>query len=164
MDETGIALGVCTNTQVIARAGKRKAYIKSPGDREWVSIIEAVSAAGRKLRCMVIFKGKSLQTTWFPSESVSDWLYTTSENGWTSNEIGGEWLRRVFIPDTAPGQDRWRMLILDGHDSHVDIEFMWLCKQNKIWVLYLLPHSSHVLQPLDLAPFSAIKTRYRAQI
>jgi hypothetical protein len=164
MDETGIALGVCTNTQVIARAGKRKAYVKSPGNREWVSIIEAVSASGRKLRCAVIFKGKSLQTTWFPAKSVPDWLYTTSENGWTSNKIGGEWLRRVFIPDTAPHQDRWRMLIIDGHGSHTNIEFMWLCKQHKIWIIYLPPHTSHVLQPLDLAPFSVTKSKYRKEI
>ena len=34
MDKTGIALGVCTNSQVIAQAGKRKAYVKTPGDRE----------------------------------------------------------------------------------------------------------------------------------
>lgn len=63
IDKTRIALGVCTNTRVIARASKRKAYIKAPGNREWVSIIESVSATGRKLRCIVIFKGKSLHTT-----------------------------------------------------------------------------------------------------
>jgi hypothetical protein len=48
MDETGIALGVCTNTRVIAQARKCKAYIKTPGDHEWVSVIEAVSATGQK--------------------------------------------------------------------------------------------------------------------
>lgn len=60
MDETGIALGVCTNSQVFARAGKRKAYVKTLGDREWVSILETISATRQKLRCMVIFKGQSL--------------------------------------------------------------------------------------------------------
>jgi hypothetical protein len=164
MDETGIALGVCTNSQVIAQAGKRKAYVKTPGDREWVSIIETVSATGQKLRCMVIFKGKSLQTTWFPSDTVPDWWYTTSENGWTSIEIGSQWLQRIFIPDTQPDGNRWRMLILDGHGSHVDIEFMWLCRQHRIWILYLPAHASHVLQPLDLAPFGVTKSRYRGRI
>ncbi|KAI1007726.1 hypothetical protein K3495_g498 [Podosphaera aphanis] len=59
MDETGFALGVCTNTIVITSSSKKKAYVKSPENRE------CVSAAGRKLRCAAIFKGKSLQTTWF---------------------------------------------------------------------------------------------------
>jgi hypothetical protein len=63
MNETGIALGGCRNTQVIARANKLQAYIESPGDGEWVSIIEMILAAGQKLRCMVVFKRKSLQTT-----------------------------------------------------------------------------------------------------
>ena len=63
MDETGIALGVCANTRVLARASNKKADVKSPENREWVSIIECVSATGRTLRCAVIFKGQSLQTT-----------------------------------------------------------------------------------------------------
>src|SRR3954471_13608165 len=100
MDETGVALGVCTNTRVIASSLKKKAYVKSPENREWVSILECVSATGRKLRCAVIFKGQSLQSTWFPSRSIPDWFYTTLENGWTSNNIGLEWLKRIFIPET----------------------------------------------------------------
>ena len=31
-------------------------------------------------------------------------------------------------------------------------------------VFYLIPYSSHVLQPLDLCPFSVIKSRYRDEI
>ena len=96
MDETGVALGVCTNHQVLASSSKKKAYTKSPEDREWVSIIEACSATGIKLQCLVISKGKHLESTWFPAAGVPDWLYTTSENGWTSNSIGSERLQRIL--------------------------------------------------------------------
>ena len=41
---------------------------------------------------------------------------------------------------------------------------MLLCRQHRIWTLYLPPHASHVLQPLDLAPFSVLKLGYRAEI
>ena len=164
MDETGVALGVCTNAQVLASSSKKKTYVKSPEDREWVSIIETISATGVKLQCLVIFKGKHLQSTWFPANDTPDWLYTTSENGWTSNLIGYEWLQRIFIPNTSPLSHRYRLLLLDGHGSHIPIDFMWACKQNRIQLLYLLPHASHVLQLLDLAPFSVVKSRYREQI
>ena len=164
MDETGTALGVCTNTRVLASSQKKKAYVRSPENREWVSVIECVSATGRKLRCAVIFKGQSLQINWFPAKSVPGWLYTTSENGWTSNAIGVEWLRRIFIPETATEPGRYRLLVLDGHGSHIDIDFLWLCKLNRIELLYLPAHSSHVLQPLDLAGFSVVKSSYRRQI
>ena len=34
MEKTGIALEVYTNTRVLSKAGKKKAYVKSPEDRE----------------------------------------------------------------------------------------------------------------------------------
>ena len=163
-DETGVALGVCTNQQVIADARKKKAYNKSPESREWESVLECVSAVGKKLQCVVIFKGVHLQSTWFPSVNTPDWLYTTSMNGWTSNAIRLEWLRRIFIPNTSPSGSGHRLLILDGHGSHTPIDFMWECKENKIHLLYLPSHASHLLQPLDLAPCSVVKSSYRDAI
>jgi hypothetical protein len=41
---------------------------------------------------------------------------------------------------------------------------MWDYFINNIYVYYLIPYSSHVLQPLNLACFSVIKSRYQAQI
>jgi hypothetical protein len=140
IDKTGKALGVCANTRVLASSQKKKAYHQSPENRVWASIIECVSASGKKLRPAVIFKGKNLQSTWFPS-TIPDWLFATSENGWTSNAIGAEWLERVFLPGTKPVGDRWRMLILDGHGSHINLEFLWTCKQNKVYLLFLPAHS-----------------------
>jgi hypothetical protein len=60
MDEHGLALGVCTNSRVLASSKKKRAYISGPADREWVSILETVSAAGKKTRPLVIFKGVNL--------------------------------------------------------------------------------------------------------
>jgi hypothetical protein len=67
MDETGKALGVCANTRVLASSQKKKAYHQSLENREWASIIKCVSALGKKLRPAIIFKGKNLQSTWFPT-------------------------------------------------------------------------------------------------
>jgi hypothetical protein len=161
MDETGVALGVCTNTRVLASSLKKKAYVKSPEDREWVSIIECVSATGQKLRCAIVFKGQHLQSTWFTYGAVPNSLYTVSENGWTSNAIGLAWLLDIFIPETPPGP---KILLLDGHGSHISLEFQWQCRLNQIELIYLRPHTSHILQPLDLAPFSVIKSTYRNEI
>jgi len=58
MDETGVVFGACTNSYVVTSSSKKKAYVESPENREWVSIIETFSATGAKLPCLVIFKGK----------------------------------------------------------------------------------------------------------
>lgn len=162
MDETGIGLGICTNSHVLASSKKRKAYKKSPETREWVSIIETISATGQAPTPLIIFKGKSIQSSWFPSD-VPNWQYTVSENGWTSNEIGAKWLEKIFLPRTHILKGH-RMLILDGHGSHASVEFLYLCYSHQVHLLFLPAHSSHVLQPLDLSCFAPVKSIYRKEI
>jgi hypothetical protein len=65
MDETGIALGVGVNSRVLASSHKKKAYIKSPENREWVSIIESVSATGQKLPSPSYLRAKAYKQPGF---------------------------------------------------------------------------------------------------
>lgn len=41
---------------------------------------------------------------------------------------------------------------------------MYLCYQHRIHLLYLPPHTSHALQPLDLSVFSPLKHYYRKHV
>lgn len=72
MDETGLGLGVCTNTRVFARSGSKHALVKSPQNREWVSILEIVSIMGKSIWLLVIFQGRNLQSSWFHHDEVPD--------------------------------------------------------------------------------------------
>jgi len=167
MDETGLAMGLCANGYVVSGQGKRRVYVKTPQNREWVSILEAISASGRSIRPLVVFKGANLQSSWFPADRVPDWHYTTSENGWTSNNIALQWLRDVFIPESrrdSSSPSRTRLLVMDGHGSHISVDFMWECKQNNIQLCFLPAHTSHILQPLDLGCFGPEKRHYRTEI
>ena len=165
MDEQGLGLGICSNQYVLTSSKKKKTLLKTPETREWVSVIETISATGRKLNPLVIFKGQSLQTDWFTSQNVPDWQYTTSPNGWTTDKIAIGWLEHVFNPQTYPAGGGWRLLLLDGHGSHVSLEFLYLCKMvYNIALVFMPPHSSHILQPLDLAAFSPTKRLYRSHI
>lgn len=163
MDEHGIALGVCMNSRVLASSKKKRTYKKSPENREWVSIIETINPSGKIIKLLIPFKGQDVQTSWF-IQDTPDWTYTTSENGWTSHKVAFGWLEHIFEPQTRPESNSHRMLVMDGHGSHCDLEFMWRCKQMNIQLVFLPPHSSHVLQPLDLGVFSPLKTRYRKSI
>jgi hypothetical protein len=53
---------------------------------------------------------------------------------------------------------------MDGHSSHVNLEFINYCDQNRILVLILPPHSMHRLQPLDVGLFQPLSTAYSAQL
>jgi len=114
---------------------------------------------------LIIFKGQNLQHQWF-EEDTPDWLYTTSNKGWTTNGIGLAWLQQVFIPETRTetSETHGRLLVLDGHALHADVEFMDECNKNKITIVFLPAYTSHVLQPLDVAVFASLKARYKACI
>ena len=86
-----------------------------------------------------------------------------SSNGWTDNELGLEWLQKCFEPETRDG-DEYRLLILDGHASHVSTKVIKFCLASKIIPLCLLAHTTHLLQPLDVGIFSPLATYYNAGV
>ncbi|RJE17471.1 hypothetical protein PHISCL_10192, partial [Aspergillus sclerotialis] len=53
-----------------------------------------------------------------------------------------------------------RLLILDGHSSHLTAEFDDFCKQNAIICLCMPAHASQLLQPLDVGVFGPLKMAY----
>ena len=54
----------------------------------------------------------------------------------------------------------YRLLIINGHESHYSVDFQDLCKEKNIILLCMPAHSSHLLQPLDVACFSPLKRKY----
>jgi hypothetical protein len=52
----------------------------------------------------------------------------------------------------------FRLLILDGHGSHVTGSFIMHCMDHRIALMRLPPHTSHVLQPLDVGLFGPLRT------
>ncbi|CAK1588378.1 unnamed protein product [Parnassius mnemosyne] len=49
------------------------------------------------------------------------------------------------------------LLIYDGHSTHVQLAVVKMAKQNNITIIKLPPHTSHLLQPLDLCVFKPYK-------
>ncbi|EEA18548.1 pogo transposable element, putative [Talaromyces marneffei ATCC 18224] len=134
---------------------------KWPGNREWVTAIEAVNSTGWALPSYVIFKATTYyQQGWFET-LPQDRRLDISKNGWTTDEIGIRWLQKHFIPHTTSRtKSRYRMLILDGHGSHLTAQFDRICAENNIITVCMPPHSSHLLQPLDVSCFSVLKRQY----
>ena len=72
-DETGFAMGLISAQKVVTRAeyyGRRS--ILQPGNREWVTAIEAIYADGYSLPPYVIFAGKVYIAGWFKSNLPGD--------------------------------------------------------------------------------------------
>jgi hypothetical protein len=68
---------------------------------------------------------------------------------------------KIFILSTTRRRKgRYRLLILDGHGSHLTPQFDQICAENDIIPIYMPAHSSHLLQPLDIGCFGVLKRAY----
>ena len=75
--------------------------------------------------------------------------------------MGLAWLKGVFNRYTREkAQRKWRLLILNGHGSHVVRDLIEYCDQHKILLLIFPPHATHTLQPLDVVCFKSLAQNY----
>ena len=113
---------------------------------------------GQALPPMIIFKAKYTNTAWIPPHTPADWRFSTSNSGWTSDSHGYEWMTSLFEPITRPTDPTaQRLLIMDGHGSHITANMIAFCMTNVIDLLIMPPYCSHVLQPLDVGVFAPLK-------
>ena len=59
---------------------------------------------------------------------------------------------------------RYRLLIIDGHGSHVTKAFIDYCDENKILLFIFPPHATHTLQPLDVVCFKSLASNYSNEL
>lgn len=141
-------------------------YEAQPGRQEWVTVIECVSATGEKIPPFVIFKGLNVMTSWLPTNLPLGWQFRCNATGWTNNYYGLKWIEH-FESATRNGlrsPDDFRLLLCDGHDSHISADFVLFCIEKQIDLVLLPPHSSHLLQPLDVGIFGPLKTAILHQL
>jgi hypothetical protein len=130
MDESGIMEGLGVNGLVVGSSQRRSIQKKQPGSRAWTSFIECVSASGKALLPLVIFKGKSVQQQWFPQDlsTYKEWLFTATDNAWTSDSTAIEWLEKIFLPQTSTLEPR---LLINSRRP-------WESRNHRIYVFLLL--------------------------
>lgn len=165
-DETGFLMGQISSTLVVTSSeGRGKAKKIQPGNREWVTVIQAIQSGGEVIPPYVVVAGKMHLESWYrDSPFPPDWTIDLSETGWTNNRIGFDWIQHFDKHSRSRTTGAKRLLVLDGHESHHSAKFEDYCKENNIITLCMPAHSSHLLQPLDVGCFSVLKRLYGKEI
>jgi hypothetical protein len=135
------------------------------GSREWITVVATICADGTSLSPTLIYKAASsnLRDTWLDDfePSQQSCYFTSSPNGWVSDELGYSWLTGLFEKETAVKAKRsWRLLFVDGHGSHVNMKFLNWCERHRILTAIYPPQSTHRLQPLDVGVFAPLAHHY----
>jgi hypothetical protein len=143
---------------VVTRSARSHCYALSTTNRDYVTVIECVSASKRLLPPMVILPGKNLLEVWVTKTDMPrKFTLATSDTDYANNELSFAWLRH-FEQHSREGQvGEYRFLLLDSFGSHCTLDFVQFCEDHKILLFCLPPHTTHFLQPLDVLLFSAYK-------
>ena len=94
---------------------------------------------------------------WLADELVGTERLTCSPTGYTNNQIAMDYLDHLIEHSRAGPNKPWKMLLLDGHESHRTDTFQLKAAENHIKLFFFPSHLTHVLQPLDVGIFQPWK-------
>jgi hypothetical protein len=168
MDKTGCPFRQTVSERVLVPDGDQAARFKLQAtNREMATAIKCIGSGGQVLPPLIITRGKvhtvgeHRQMEGVPTT----WHFAKSANGWTSNELAVQWLETIFDLNTRPSlPSKWHLLIIDGHGSHVSTKFLDACWTRRIIPFLLPPHSTHVMQPLDVSIFGPLTAAYNRRL
>jgi hypothetical protein len=173
IDEKGFMIGVTGRSKRIfsRRLWDKKKFTASlqDGSPEWITLLAAICADGGALPPGLIYEAAkgNLQSSWAEDIKAGkhQFFVRSSLSGWTSNDVELAWLEQVFDRHTKKkARQSYRLLILDGHWSHVTMDFIDYCNKIKTLLATFPPHSTHTLQPLDVVMFKPLSSAYSTEL
>lgn len=155
IDESGLTT-VLEAPKVIAPTGVKQIGQTVSAERgELVTICGIVSAAGNVIPPLYIFPRVHMKSSFLvgaPNGSVG----FSSRSGWMTQEVFFEVIKHV-AQHKLPTRENPILIVMDNHESHISLDTIIYCKENGIVLLTFPPHTSHRLQPLDVAVFAPFK-------
>ncbi|XP_054723962.1 uncharacterized protein LOC129234057 [Uloborus diversus] len=159
-DETGLCY-VVKSGRVVTRIGKRFVYNRVIADKaETHTVLPCINAAGEFGPTLLIFKGArmidGLKIGALPNVTVA-----VSQSGWINSELFLMWFQK-FVQGISSA--RPVALLMDSHASHITPEVIAMASENDIIIVTFPSHTSHLLQPLDVAVYRPLKLAWQKHL
>lgn len=164
VDETGITVVQSRRAKVISVKGKKQVGTLSSQERgALMTLVTCMSASGIFIPPLIIFPRKNMKPELLdgcPPGTIAK----CHPSGWIQVDIFTEWLKH-FIEFVKPSPADPVVLILDGHYSHTrNLDLIVLGREHGVIIVCLPPHTTHKLQPMDVAFMSPFKNYYSQEI
>ena len=158
LDESGFPLqGTSGKLQVFTLKGTKNVHRLGSDNKQQITVLFCVSAAGTFSKPYVIFPGKKRPNFNLAEVSEDSYDLGYTEQGWISSDTFFEWLANLFYPSIKDKVEFPVLILMDGHSSHINISVSDFCRDHGIIMYLLPPHGSHLLQPLDVGVFGPLK-------
>jgi hypothetical protein len=148
---------------VIAKTSAKCVQSIIPNQREWLSVLVCVNAAGRAIPSFYIFRGKRFRENYIHHCEAGAtmamqprvWMTAYLFSAWISHFVASIGRSNGISPTQR------HLLIFDGHNSHITLEVARAAKNVDLDLISLPSHTSHALQPLDVFVFKPFKQFFR---
>ena len=164
VDESGINASKSGLGKVLARKGIRNVHAQIPNEREWLSVLTSINAAGASIPHFFIFKGKRRLQDYIQLCGAGTTM-AMQENGYMTSYLFSRWMDHFIeqleeLGNLSPSNRH--LIVLDGHKSHLTLDVIQKAKEHGVDMISLPSHTSHALQPLDVACFKPFKSAFKA--
>jgi hypothetical protein len=152
-DETGLYFRALSNRSMIVRDDPRKGIKTS---KERITVLLACSAAGEKLKPLVIGKAENPRCFRGVDKTSLPVTYRANKKAWMTSALFKEWLER--LNGTMKLQQRSILLFIDNAGPHPDMQL------SNIKLVFLPPNTTSRLQPCDAGIIANVKALYRTDL
>ena len=158
-DETGYIPGQGKQRKVVC--DRVASNIATGGQAELITGIECIAADGWVMLPWFLVKGSHHLEEWYTSIDIEDFRIKPTLS-WVNDETAIDWL--CCFDEASKNRvtkGRPRLLLMDNHHSHCMFQFQQLCTENFIIPVWFVPHTTHLIQPLDGKAFQCLKHCFR---
>jgi hypothetical protein len=150
--------------RVLAKTGVWSMHSIIPKEREWLSVLVRINAAGYHIPSFYIFGDKTFQHDYI-KQYEDNASMTMQPKAWMMGYHFKSWIGHFVknVHDCGLGvlSTCRHLLILDSHGSNVTVDVVKTVRSVGLDLLMLPFHTSHAMQPLDVAYFKPFKQAFR---
>lgn len=150
-DETGLFYRALPNRTMAVKSDPARG-VKSSKER--MTVLLACSAAGEKLKPLVI--GKSRKPRCFMKNDILPVKYVSNKKAWMTSSYFDKWLN--WLNNKMKLANRNILLLVDNCSAHPNLQ------KSNVKVVFLPPNTTSKLQPCDAGIIQNVKLLYRKRL
>ncbi|XP_030749369.1 uncharacterized protein LOC115877363 [Sitophilus oryzae] len=155
--ETGLSTVLKPVKVVSTKEKKQVGQVSSAERGETVTFVGIINAIGGSIPPVFIFPRLRNIDEYLTDGPIAS-IALGNKSGWMTSELFIEVLRHI-VQKTKCSMENKILLLIDNHESHVSVEAIIFCRDNGIILLSFPPHTTHKLQPLDVAVYGPFKSK-----
>ena len=159
IDETMVNLQR-SKSKVVVFKNLPKVVVGDDSKLEHLTLLLSIPAKGDAMKPHLIVPRLTMPP--LTDEILEYYDITGTSSGWIDGDILKQWIENQFLSQIynirlTKGLNQPALVILDNHTSRLSIDTTTMWDVYKIKFLFIPPHTSHVIQPLDLCPNGTYK-------